>query len=357
MQKPREWSPEEDAIATRMRQGGSSLQEIGDALGRTRSSVNGRLRDRPRQSTLPEKNPTSAENKRLKSERDNLAKALETARKPRVKLPVKYPKKQKGDYIRLAVPDTHGSKADRAALSAMLADAKVLKPREVVMLGDHADCGGFLAQHHTMGYVSETAYTFEDDAGAANQLLDDLQVRCPDADFHYLDGNHERRIEAWIVNQTLRNQADASYLRKMFSVESVLSLQKRGINHYQQGRFYHGLSIPATIKLGHCHFTHGSRAGVHAAMQTLSDFGGNVVYAHTHRADSASKRTVNDGLIYAWNPGCLCQLQPLWQHTQITGWSHGYGVQLVRSNGDFLHINVPIIDGQSYLVGLTGIGA
>ena len=353
----REWTQAEDDIIARMRHGGSSLSEIGNAIGRTRNSVRARLRQPLFKSTVPEKNPSSAENKRLKAERDQLAEALETARKPRVKLAKVKPHDGRDTYFRLIVPDTHGCKADHGALSAMLADAEAFQPREIVMLGDHLDCGGFLAQHHTMGYVDEAGYTFEQDVGETNQLLDDLQSRCPGAAIHYLMGNHERRLEAWIVNQTLRNQADSAYLHKMFSVESVLSLEKRGIHYYRQGVRYMGLPIPATIKLGRCHFTHGSRTGVHAAMQTLSDFGGNVVFGHTHRSDAATKRTVNDGLIASWNPGCLCQLQPLWQHTQITGWSHGYALQSVQADGDFLHINVPIIDGKSYLVGLARLVA
>jgi hypothetical protein len=91
----------------------------------------------------------------------------------------------------------------------------------------------------------------------------------------------------------------------------------------------------------------------HAASVHLIKFGGNVVYGHTHRADSFVDRTVTEGVIGAWSPGCLCKLQPYWMHTNLTGWSHGYGLQLVAGDGSFLHINVPIIDGRSYLVQLT----
>jgi hypothetical protein len=59
---------------------------------------------------------------------------------------------------------------------------------------------------------------------------------------------------------------------------------------------------------------------------------------------------VNIGDIRAWNPGCLCQLQPLWCHTRPTDWNHGYGVQSVLPSGEFLHINVPIIEGRSLLM-------
>lgn len=281
-----------------------------------------------------------------------LTAALEKARAPRTKY--KSAKWESGaDFCRVIIPDTHGSKIDKPAAEAFLNDLSSLAPREIVMLGDHLDCGGFLAQHHTMGYVAETDYAFEDDAREANHFLDEVQSRAPGAEIHYLEGNHERRIERWIVTQTLSNPKDAAYFRDRFSVGIVLNLEKRGVHWYRQGTFHMGLSIPATIRLGKCSFTHGTRAGANAANATLNDFGTNVVFGHTHRADSYTKRTVADGVIGAWNPGCLTVLQPMWRHTQITGWSHGYGLQLVRDSGEFLHINVPIIDGKSYLVPLT----
>jgi predicted phosphodiesterase len=288
-----------------------------------------------------------------KSRIEELEAALEVARRPRTKHPAgKAPKRQKGDFKRVIIPDTHGSHVDKPSLKAALADIKELNPSEIVLLGDHIDCGGFLAQHHTIGYVAETDYSFEQDVSEGNAFLDAIQDLAPRATIHYLEGNHERRIERWIVTQTLRNRGDSKYLHDRFSVESCLSLKKRGIHHYRQGEYYSGLSIPSTIRLGKCHFAHGYRTGQHAASQHLRDFAGNIVYGHTHRADSYVIRTVESGVIAAWCPGCLCRLQPMWNHSSITGWSHGYGLQLVRGDGRFLHLNVPIIDGKSLLVPL-----
>jgi predicted phosphodiesterase len=291
--------------------------------------------------------------KRHESRIAELEAALEVARRPRTKHKAgKAQTRQKGDFKRIIIPDTHGAHVDHQALKAVLEDIRELRPAEIVLLGDHVDCGGFLAQHHTMGYVAESGYSFEHDISEANAFLDAIQDLAPQAKIHYLEGNHERRIERWIVTQTLRHSADAKYLHDHFSVESCLSLKKRKIEHYQQGQYYGGLPIPSTIRLGKCYFAHGHRTGVHAACQHLRDFGSNIVYGHTHRADSYVLRTVESGVIAAWCPGCLCKLQPLWMHTSVTGWSHGYGLQLSRSNGEFLHVSVPIIDGRSFLVPL-----
>lgn len=264
-------------------------------------------------------------------------------------------RKTKGGFVRAIIPDTHGCFVDPTALGAMLSDLQLLAPKEIVLLGDHLDCGGFLAQHHTLGYVAEADYTFEDDVDAANDMLDKVQSICPNADMHYLEGNHEQRIEKWCVTQALRNKQDAAKLLGVFGTETQLHLKQRKIAFYKQGQFYHGCRIPSTIKLGKCYFTHGSRVGRNATQAMLGDYAACVVFGHVHKIQSASSRTVEGGEIGAWTPGCLCRLQPLWRHTSITDWSHGYGVQLVRPDGDFLHITVPIIEGKSYLLNLTSM--
>lgn len=278
------------------------------------------------------------------------AEQIEAYRSTKYKFPLGGSSKVKGKtFCRVAVPDTHGSIVDPHAIQAFLADLEVINPAEIVMLGDHLECGGFLAEHHTLGYVAQSEYSFADDVVATNSLLDSIQRLAPNASVDYLEGNHERRLETWVCTQVRKHQKDGQFLRQMFSADSVLSIEKRGIRWIRQGVFYDGLPLPATIKRGHCYFTHGSSTAKHAAAEHVKKFGGNVVYGHTHRADSYVIRTVKEGSIGAWCPGCLCILQPLWQHTNPTDWSHGYGLQLVSSDGSFLHINVPIIAGKSYL--------
>ncbi len=289
-------------------------------------------------------------NRVLEKRVEQLTESIEKLRGSKFRLPVGQKSKASGKpFCRVCIPDSHGSGIDTEAAVTFLSDLEVIKPAEVVWLGDHLDCGGFLAQHHTMGYVAQTEYTFDEDAAAANQFLDRVHAIVPNAEHDYIEGNHERRIENWCSTQALANKADAEYLRRMFSASSVLGIEKRGMRWVRQGVFYDDLSLPATIKRGHCYFTHGSSTAKHAASEHVKKFGGNVVYGHTHRADSYVIRTVKAGIIGGWSPGCLCKLQPLWMHTNPTDWSHGYGLQLVNPDGSFLHINVPIIDGKSYL--------
>jgi hypothetical protein len=254
-----------------------------------------------------------------------------------------------GDYCRVVVPDTHGSYGDQAALAAFLDDLERIKPREVILLGDHIDCGGFLAQHQTLGYVAEGDYCFEDDVDAGNVFLDRVGEAAPDATTEYLEGNHEHRIERWIATQTLRNGKDAKGFHKRFSVPGVLHLEQRRINYYSTAQYYDGLSIPGAIKRGKGCYVHGISHADNAAKTHLSEFGCCVVFAHIHRKQSYSKTTVHAGDIAAWCDGCLCQRRPYYMHPRKTNWQHGYGLEMVWGSGEFLHLTVPIIDGKSFL--------
>jgi hypothetical protein len=258
-----------------------------------------------------------------------------------------------GSFYRVIVPDSHGAHIDPQAASAFLGDLELLQPKEVVWIGDHLDCGGFLAAHHTLGYVHDTEYTFENDCEQANSFLDAVQARSQGAAHHYVEGNHEARLERWCLTQALRSGTEAGFLYKHFGPPNLLDLEKRGISYYKRGEFYHGVNTPGTIKLGACHFTHGFSAAKHAASAVASKFASNVVFGHTHRIDVIITRLVTGDLISA-SVGCLSRLQPLWRHTDPTGWAHGYGLQIVASSGNFLHITVPIVNGVSLLGPLLG---
>lgn len=272
---------------------------------------------------------------------------MEKSKKAKIIIATPPRSRDAGDIVRVIIPDTHGAKADKAAIAALLSDIKAIDPQEIILLGDHVDCGGHLAQHHVMGYVAETAYSYEDDLAEANALLDALSLAAPSAKTEYIEGNHERRVETWAVTMTMRHGGDAEGLRKLYAPEYRLNLKERGIPYYRESVCYDGLTVPGIIKRGKCHFFHGIGTSKNATAATVARIAGNCVFGHTHRVESNVVVKVGTGVIGAWNPGCLCERQPLWQHTTPTEWTHGYGIQLVTQDESFLHLNIPIIEGRS----------
>jgi predicted phosphodiesterase len=259
--------------------------------------------------------------------------------------------KLKGDIIRMICCDLHGAKMDRKAAEAFLSDVKRLQPQEIYLLGDMVDCGGFLAQHHTLGYVAEMAYSYDDDILAANRFLDALQAAAPEALIEYVEGNHENRIERWAVTQALAggSSKDAEGLRRRNAPEFLLKLAERGIKYYRMSVCYDGLAVQGFLRRGKCFYTHGSFVTAkHATAKIQAKISGNVVYGNTHREQAERVRRVSSGFVGAWNPGCLCVLQPLWRNTDPSDWSHGYAIQFVARSQNFLHVNIPLI-GESLL--------
>jgi hypothetical protein len=253
-------------------------------------------------------------------------------------------------FIRVICNDVHGSMMDEDAVGAFLSDLKMWNPNEVVLNGDIIECGGFLAAHHTLGYVAQTEYSWQADIAAGNWFLDEVQKAAPNAVIHFIEGNHEDRVERWIVDQTMRHNRDSEFLRTMLSPKTLLRLDERGVKYYERGKHHINGLPPGWIKLGKIFFVHELGGGKNAASKAVGTTAGNVVFAHTHQEDSSTLVLPGVGLVKAWNPGCLCQRQPLWRHSNPTNWSHGYGVQFIEDNGEFLHVNVPIFEGRS-LVG------
>lgn len=272
---------------------------------------------------------------------------IERLRSAKVSLPIGKRKKDGDSFVRVVCGDTHGAYRDEAACKAFFQDLDILKPAEVVHGGDAIDCGGFLAQHHVIGVVPECAITFEQDVLCANDFLDKVERYAPGSCKDLLLGNHDHRIEKAIIKWTMGNHSNAKYLFSMFSPEKVLNLEKRGIRCVKYDQFYDGMTVRGTIYKDHCAFRHGTRYGENATRQTLNDFGCNIVHFHTHRMIMHSRETYK-GLIAAWSCPCLSVIRPLYGLTDITGWAHGYIIQVVSKKG-FITIQVPIINGVSFL--------
>jgi hypothetical protein len=118
------------------------------------------------------------------------------------------------------------------------------------MLGDHVDCGGFLAQHHTLGYVAQTDYCYEDDIAAANTFLDAIQRRARGRDSLHRGQPRAPRGNLVRHPNPAAFSKDCEMLRRAFAPEFLLHLKARGIRYYRQSEHYHGLIVPGRIRLG-----------------------------------------------------------------------------------------------------------
>lgn len=293
--------------------------------------------------------PTDVEklNKSLTSEVKRLRTALKAAMKP---AKVKRPPKQTANrhQVTVVVPDSHGSHVDTNAQRAFLDDLVRIKPDRIVMLGDHLDAGGTFNAHQR-SYTKEMTESYDEDVADTNEFLDGIMSYAPNAQVHYIEGNHEQHVERFLA-RNFHSRKDAEVILGLIGPEAVLRLKQRGIKYYRSSERYQGISIPGTICFGKLYYTHGISTAKHAAAVHMERFGASVIFGHCHRAQSHVGRTVTSRGIGGWCPGTLAKLQPLYAHTAPTSWSHGYAVVTTSERtGNFAVQLVPIVDGESML--------
>ena len=306
---------------------------------------------------LPKEEPTDykARSRELEAQLQQALEQLENARKAKgLVIPERTSKRAKPKtFIRLIVNDVHGSHADPNALAALFRDIEHVDVREIVLLGDMMECGGFLTTHVPSYSAQIDEVSYDEDIIATCNFLDKLHIACPNADIHYVEGNHEHRVERWCVDAANTEKPNVQTLMRRLAPRYVLDLDKRGIPYYEQGEMHCGLDTRGTLKLGKVYFVHHVSTAKHACSVALNRYASNVITAHTHRADAAYDNLVHSGLVSCWNFGCLSILSPRWNHTKPSSWSHGYGIQIVNEdNGTFQTVPVSIYKGQSYFTNL-----
>jgi hypothetical protein len=289
----------------------------------------------------------------LRKDRDELLSEytdMRTAR-PVHASPLKGRKAQRTERVRVYVGDLHGMRMDRGAVAAFLSDVKTLDPDEVVLGGDMLECGGHLAKHQPIGYVALCDYTYQEDVLATNWFLDALQKAAPSARIVYLEGNHEHRIERWCVDQALANQRDAEFLRTVYGPVTLLRLREREIAYYHQSEIHGEGLTRGWLNLGNMMVVHNpfgdQGGGKSAAVKAVGKTAANVTFFHTHTWDQSPQVFPVIGLVAGFCPGCLCEIQPMWKHSDPSGWNQGYDIDFIAKSGNFQRIHVPIWRGES----------
>lgn len=253
-------------------------------------------------------------------------------------------------YLRLFFGDTHGCHINILARDAFLNDLDLFgnNVKEWVHGGDIRDCSSTYSRFKKI-HLREFSYTIQDDTIAANDLLDKVQSKTPNAKGHLISGNHDDRVDFWAIEE-FKNAADAKMVIDILGTKSVLHLEQRGINFYNSMDCHMGLNKPGMIQLGKCKIVHGSFNNIHATYQHLVECKDNIVHFHNHRNTQMVIRTPDKDAIIGCGVGCLCELQPYYFHYHLALHTHGYVLQIVNEKTEkFQNISIPIVKGKSMM--------
>ncbi len=118
----------------------------------------------------------------------------------------------------LLIPDTHRPYHHRKAYQLMISIARAVRPDQIIIKGDYAD---FYAVQQHGPRSPGLLHDLQEEINDVNAGLDELDKLFPKAEKIYLEGNHEFRLERYLVQNALP-------LHGLYSVDLLFKMKERG---------------------------------------------------------------------------------------------------------------------------------
>lgn len=151
-----------------------------------------------------------------------------------------------------------------------------------------------------------------DEVASVNRELDRVQGII-DGNAVFVEGNHEDRLRRYLWDK-------APKLLGTCNVDRLYRTRERGWKHVSYRDLHRINNVAYTHDLG--------RAGVNAARQSLLDFGGNIVFGHTHRGAVVYQGEVKGSAHFSLNVGWLGDVGAIdYMHRAraMRDWQLGFG--------------------------------
>lgn len=156
---------------------------------------------------------------------------------------------------------------------------------------------------------------------AARQFLQELRELAPDARIIYVQGNHEMRLEAYLLdNAPLVEGLANSVGARILSFESLMELDSLGIE-YERGK---RATKTAYVKYGDVLIGHFDAIGVQAgdtAKRLLNKYRQPVVQGHCHRLALVPYTHPDGSVLWGVECGMLGSTDP--EYIEVPNWQQG----------------------------------
>lgn len=239
----------------------------------------------------------------------------------------------KGAHRTLILSDIHIPYHDEVALNAAIEYGRKNKPDIIILNGDIGDF--YAVSRHD----KDPRRCLADELDAVRQFLFWLRKQFPKARIIYKIGNHEDRMERFLVKNApvLLGTSD-------FEISSLLKFDELKIecvgslNLIRLGKLciYHGHELPQ-----------GMSSPVNPARGMWMRVQETLLAGHWHRVSEHTEKTGISGKVSScWSTGCLCDMRPA--YCISNRWSHGFAFVLTEKNGEFEVHNHKILNGKVY---------
>jgi len=213
------------------------------------------------------------------------------------------------------------------ALRNVFARLDKLKPDLIILNGDTIDfykLSRFMKDPRCRSVKKEIETT--------NDFLDALDERYPKAKKIWKDGNHEERLDHYVMSA-----APEIYDLKMVTLTELLQLNERRFDYVNDKR---------AIYLGNLTVLHGHEyptpmiGPVNAARGLFLRTKASSLVNHHHQVSEHVENDVRGKSIATWSLGCLCDLHPM--YSRYNRWSHGYAQVTLSPSGEFVVSNIKV---------------
>lgn len=203
------------------------------------------------------------------------------------------------------------------------------KPDLVVFIGDFGD--NYSVSSHPKDPAIKDLLM--DEVAAVNAELLKVEAIVGECAV-FIEGNHEDRLRRYLWDK-------APKLLGTTSIKELYKLGDRGWKHVPYRSAHHINNVCYTHDLG--------RAGVNSARATLLDYGGNIVFGHTHRGCVYYQGETRGSAHFALNVGWLGDVKSIDYMHQAKAkrdWQLGFGTVIHEGPKRAFARFHPIVRGQ-----------
>lgn len=218
------------------------------------------------------------------------------------------PERPAGEQETLVFGDAQVPFQDPRAMELAHVAIQTLKPDNVIFVGDMIDLTSQSKYQQRPEWVGGTQGAID----ALHAFYARIRSEAPDTKIHVVHGNHEQRLDNYIVNNAMEvlhlKRANMSNALAVLSLQYLLrydDLEINAVDGYPNGELW----LEENMKF--MHGTNTKKGGVNAA-KYLSEEPVTTMYGHSHRQELAYKTIALRGgasyTIGAGSPGALCKI-------------------------------------------------